>query len=456
MSVPAAAGGRSPGRALDTPRWIGAALALLVVGALGGAVLASYPTSWLMVAGGLGLIAMLALAIVSYESAVGLGLVLLGVVAVEPAPPDGVFAVVIALAIVTGRFRIERAPALMVALVAFFLLLNVASMVDAVDVTRAAVFASITLYLAIFALWFTGWFDSWKKGRLVVMGYLIGALLSAALGTLSILTSYPGSDLFATVDGLRATALFKDPNVFGPFLVPPALILIEELLAPRLLHFGEGRSDVVLKLAALLILMLGLFFSYSRGALLNFGAAVAVMLLILAIRRGGGKRAATLLVVIAVGGAGIFGVAALTGQLDFFQERAQTQGYDRERFAAQRQGIAYGEENALGIGPGQFEVLQPVVSHNTYVRALSEQGFLGFVTIVTLLLSTLILAARNAVMGRDAYGIGSAALLGIWVGIAVESFFIDTLHWRHLWLVAGLIWVASTRPTHETDDRALA
>lgn len=453
MSAVAASRREPSRRFLDTPLWAAGALTLLVIGALGGAVLASYPTSWLMVAGGLGLIATLTLTVARYELAVGLGLLLLGVVAVEPAPPDGVFAVVIALSLVTGRFRLERAPALMVALVAFFLLLNVASMVDAVDFSRAALFAGVTLYLAIFALWLTGWFDSQRKARLVVLGYLVGALVSSALATLAILASFPGSNLFVTGDGLRATALFKDPNVFGPFLVPPALILIEELLTPRLLRFG--RLDALIKLSALLILMLGLFFSYSRGALLNFGAAVAVMLVILAIRRGGGKRAATLLVVLAVGGSGIFGVAALTGQLDFFQERAQAQGYDKQRFAAQRQGIKYGEENVLGIGPGQFEVLQPVVSHNTYVRALSEQGFLGFVTIVGLLLATLVYAARNAVLGRDSYGIGSAALLGIWVGIAVESFFIDTLHWRHLWLVAGLIWVASTRPLEETDDAAL-
>ena len=35
-------------------------------------------------------------------------------------------------------------------------------------------------------------------------------------------------------------------------------------------------------------------------------------------------------------------------------------------------------------------------------------------------------------------------LLGLWVGLIVNSFFVDTLHWRHLWLVAGLIWAAAT------------
>jgi hypothetical protein len=52
---------------------------------------------------------------------------------------------------------------------------------------------------------------------------------------------------------------------------------------------------------------------------------------------------------------------------------------------------------------------------------------------------------RNALRGRDTYGIGAAALAGAWCGLLANSAFIDTLHWRHLWLVAALIWVAAVR-----------
>ena len=62
-----------------------------------------------------------------------------------------------------------------------------------------------------------------------------------------------------------------------------------------------------------------------------------------------------------------------------------------------------------------------------------------------LLAYTLVLAARNAVAGRDTFGVGSAALLGAWCGLLANSAFVDTLHWRHLWLVAALIWVAAMR-----------
>jgi putative Ca2+/H+ antiporter (TMEM165/GDT1 family) len=60
-------------------------------------------------------------------------------------------------------------------------------------------------------------------------------------------------------------------------------------------------------------------------------------------------------------------------------------------------------------------------------------------------LATLLMAAGNAVAGRDTYGIGAASLLASWCGILLSGFVIDTLHWRHLWFVAALIWVASAR-----------
>jgi MFS family permease len=48
-------------------------------------------------------------------------------------------------------------------------------------------------------------------------------------------------------------------------------------------------------------------------------------------------------------------------------------------------------------------------------------------------------------VGADAHGVGAAALLGAWCGLLVNGAFVDTLHWRHLWLVAALIWVAALR-----------
>lgn len=419
---------------------VAGALVIMLGSALFGVVLADNPPPMgLVLAGGLGLTALLALALARYETAVALGFLLLGAVWVQPAPPDAIFGVVIAVALVTGRFRIDRAPLSMLALSGIYILLNIASAIEAVDPARAGVYLAITLYLAIFAIWFTGYLDSPRRARGVVVAYLAGAVAAAALSSLALFLPIPGAEIL-TASGQRAKALFEDPNVYGPFLVPISLILIEEILTPRLLRMRTST-----KLVLLLILMIGLFLSYSRGAWVNFALAVITMLSLIALRRGGARRALTLLVILVLGGVAIGGVLAATGSLGFLEERAKLQSYDTQRFAAQRQGIHFGDTHLLGIGPGQFEVLAPVPSHNVYIRALSEQGYLGLFAILALILATLVLALSNAVTGRDTYGIGSAALLGAWVGMVIESFVIDSNHWRHLWLVAALIWVGSRR-----------
>ena len=442
--------GRGPAEAGRYALPVIGALALVLGSAAFGVALAGMTLSLsLVIAGCLALGLVLALAITRYETAVALGVLLLGVVAVEPAPPDAIFAVVMAVALVTGRFKIDRAPLSIIALCGVYILLNVASAVEAVDPARAGLYLGITLYLTVFAIWFTGYVDSVRRTRGVVIAYLAGAVMCAALSSLALLFPLPGGDLL-TVEGQRAKALFEDPNVYGPFLIPIALILIEEILTPRLLTMRTST-----KLVLLLVLLVGLLLSYSRGAWVNFVLAAMTMLGVLVMRRGGARRAVGLMVVLVLAGVAVGGVLAVTGSLEFLEERAQLQSYDSERFAAQRQGIAFGEENLLGIGPGQFEVRAPVPSHNLYVRALSEQGFLGLFAILAIILATLILALRNAVLGRDTYGIGSAALLGAWVGIAIESFVIDSNHWRHLWLVAALIWVGARRTDEPAQRRAV-
>jgi O-antigen ligase len=428
------------GRTLETRGLsLGALLALGVL--LGVGVAAAFhrtsPPLALLIVGVAGLFVALALTLVRYDVAVATGFVLLTVVKFEPAPPDAVFAVVIAVALVTGRFELSRVPLVVIALVGSFLFLNVVSAVDVLDPARAAAFFSITLYLCVFALWFTGYLRSVRRAHIVVVAYVAGAVASAALGTLSLTTGVASGALTA-YDATRASGLFKDPNVFGPFLVPAALILLEETLRPRLLR----RRPFVHRLL-FLILVVGVLFSYSRGAWLNLVVGTVVMLVVLALRRRSGGGALGMLVIIVLAGSAVAGTVAFTESAALVQERAQRQTYDTDRFGAQRRGVELGAEHPVGIGPGQFEIRSPLSTHSTYVRVLAEQGVLGFVSLVGLFFATLIFALRNAGLGRDTFGVGSAALLGAWCGILVNSLVVDTLHWRHLWFVAAMIWVAA-------------
>jgi O-antigen ligase len=417
--------------------WAFGAAALVLLFLAVGVVLGRSPLPVPIVAAfGVGLLGTLALALSRYDAAVALGVLLLAVVRIEPAPSDLVFAVVIAVALVTGRLFLERVPLSVSVLVAGFLALNLLAATVATDGARAVAYFAITLYLGGFALWFSAYVCSVRRARLILLAYLAGAALSAAVACLALVAPFPGASAF--VDGPRAQGLFKDPNVFGPFLVPAVLILMEETVAPRLLRFRLST-----KLLLLSVLTVGVVFSFSRAAWLNLAVGMLVLLVVLALRRGGGRRAMTMLVVSLVAGAALFGVVAATSSASFLTERAGLQDYDVQRFGTQATGVDIAATHPLGIGPGQFESVSELSAHSTYVRALAEEGVVGALLIFTLMLLTLGFAARNVALGVDTYGIGSAALLAAWCGLLVNSSFVDTLHWRHLWLVAALIWAGT-------------
>jgi O-antigen ligase len=426
---------------VDRLKLLSAASALALIGAALAVAAYRYPppSLELALAAGLALSAILALAVARYDAAVALGLFLLGVQFIEPAPPDFVFGVVIAVAAVTGRFEPTRVPLTIFATLGAFLVLNVISAVGAVSASRAAFFLSITLYLAVFSIWLVGYVNSTGRARLVVLAYLAGAVLSGLLGVLALFAPLPASDQL-TYFGDRAKGFFDDANVFGPFMVPILLIMLAETLEPRLLRW---RRPVML--AILFVLAAAILFSYSRAAWLNAAVGIIIFFGALSVRRGGSRRLLPLVLILVVTlVAGSFIVSA-SGSEEFLQQRATFQTYDVERFEAQEAGIKLAESHPLGVGPGQFEAVVQYSAHSTFIRTFAEQGILGLVAFVGLALATLVLAGRNAVLGRHTYGIGSVALLAAWCGLLVNSFFVDTLHWRHLWLVAALIWAGALR-----------
>jgi O-antigen ligase len=420
---------------------LGVLLVLAVSTGLAAGMGSAGPPLGFAVAGGVGLLTVVALALWHYDAAVGLGFLLLGVVRFEPAPVDGVLAIVMALALVTGRFDLRSAPLWANGLVALFLASNLLACIDAVKPGRAAAFMSITVYLCLLGLWTSGYVRTHRRARMVLVLWVGTAVVTAALSTLALYVTFPGSIELHKRFVDRAQGLFEDPNVYGPFLVPAAILVLHELLEPRLL--GGGR---LLKLLALSTLVLGVTTSYSRAAWLNLGVSVLVMLAVLPLRRGGARRAgALLLTLVAVTGAA-GATVVLTGSSSFLEERAHIQSYDTERFGAQRSGVKLAENHPIGIGPGQFEYLSPISAHSTYVRAFAEEGVAGLVLLGGLLLATLVVALRNVVLGRGTAGISSTALLAAWCGLLANSVFVDTLHWRHLWILAGLIWAGSMLP----------
>ena len=423
-----------------TPQAVAAVGAALMLALALAVAVTRYPPPGLplLLVGGCALIGLVLLTLARYEAAVFLGFLLLGAVRFEPAPPDLVFGVVIAIAAVTGRFSLEHTPLAIGAVLGAFVALNLVSATEVVDPAEAGIFFSVTLYLAVFAVWLTGYVNSESRARGIVVAYLIAAVVSTVAGVAALLMPLPGRELLLYEGGERVQALFKDANVFGPFLIPIALIVLEEIVRPRLLAIR-----VWLKGLIFFTLALGVLFSYSRAAWGSLALGVFAMLLVTVPRPGGVRRTVFLLSLLLAAGAAAVVVLTATGSVEFFDQRAGLQAYDTARFAAQETGVELAREHPFGIGPGQFGIAAQLDAHSLYVRSFAEQGYLGLVTVGALMLLTLLMAGRNALTGRDTYGIGSAALFGSWCGLMLNSFFVDTLHWRHLWVVAALIWAGS-------------
>jgi hypothetical protein len=387
----------------------------------------------------IGLVAAIGLVVFAFarpEALFVVAFVLLAVVRTNPAPVDLVFALLVVSTLSRGRPFARVSPFIGLGL-ALFGILSIASTMNALDGRRALVFESTTIYLIVLALWLTGMFENAVLTRRALKAYVLAAIASAAIGVLALKVPFPSRALFL-YDRQRSMALFKDPNVFGPFLVPAAAIMLEDLVRPRLFKWGSVRS-----LLALMILSTGVVFSFSRAAGLNLGIAIVTVVLIYMARARGIATTARSIGAIAICALAGLTLLAATNSLNFLQSRSHLETYDSSRFSTQTEALQRASQHVLGHGPGQSEVELPNSTHSLYARVAYEQGFIGEALLIGILGATLLTAIGLAARDRDLHGVGSAALLASWLGLLANSFFVDTLHWRHLWVFAALIWCAS-------------
>jgi hypothetical protein len=152
-TAPASVRARAP-RALVAGGWLGAGVAITAFGAALTLLLYRNPPSALIVLGfAIVVLGSLWLAIVAYDTALAVAVVLLAAVRFEPAPTDVVFAILIAVGLITSRFRLRRVIPGAVLLVGAYLALNLVSAIAVADEQRAVSFFSITFYVACFGLW---------------------------------------------------------------------------------------------------------------------------------------------------------------------------------------------------------------------------------------------------------------------------------------------------------------
>jgi hypothetical protein len=365
------------------------------------------------------------------------------VASIEPSPHDLLMGILAVVCLIAG-VRFERSFALPLVLLLLWNVAGTIALSNSVSQPNAIQSAATAWYLVIAAMIFAGLFADNTVRRMDILraAYVATAVAAALMGTAGYFHLTPG-ELF-TLSG-RAMGAFKDPNVFGPFLIWPALIVIERMMTRRIGFIDIGVTG---------ILLLGLFLSFSRGAWFHFVVSCGVMLAVAVLVA---PSAAKRMRIVTLSVLGAVALAVLLVFLlsfssigSFFFERAQlVQSYDvgqTGRFGLQQLALAAILEFPGGLGPEEFSSIHGLQPHNVYLQVFMVSGWIGALSYILLVLSTLLVGLRT-IFVRTPWQTYMIVAYATFVGEVAEGFIIDTDHWRHFYLLLGMIWgmAAATR-----------
>jgi O-antigen ligase len=384
-----------------------------------------------------------------------------GFVLFEPAPYELLLAGLIPLFFLAGLPLRPSVGPLLVGMLAFaaggFLSVTQVSP-DLLD--DGLIYMAVTLFLGLSSVFFAALVtEDWTRIRVIERAYVAAGVLSAAIGILAYFRFLPNPELFLLYG--RAKGTFEDPNVFGPFLVLPALILAHRLLTGPI----STRPGT---LFAFLVLVLGVFLSFSRAAWALLVLTLVLLVMVVSATAPSNRRRLRLLALVAAGGVVL--VAVLTAAMsvpavqELLVQRARlVQEYDGKdgaelgRFARHWVGFRMAVELPLGLGPFEFPRRFVEATHNSYLKALMEYGWLGFAAYMTVIAWTVRLAIPLLFQPRPWQGFAQCVVICFLVHLAV-GWLIDTDHWRHFFLMLGLVWGLSAvdaahRPGRGTTPR---
>lgn len=378
-----------------------------------------------------------------------------GFVFIEPAPYDLLLAAVIPLWFLLG-LRVPRAIAPLVTLMLLFLAGGVLALSQAVHLgtdPKPLLYVAISAFLTISACFFAAVAsDGPDRLDAIVSAWVWTGLATAALGMLG----YVGltGELFVRYG--RATGGFQDPNVFGPFLVFPFLILMRRALTRRL-------GGALLSGALALFLAAAIFLSFSRSAWgMTVITAVFLGVVLFAMERRPLERA-RYIGLAAVGAICISvliaGALSLPAVSKLFAQRAQIiQTYDGGHLGRfERYGIGFNMmiDSPLGIGPMEFGKIFREDEHDIWLKALTSYGWLGFGALLTLVIWTLVAAFPLVFRTGPAQPVAQAAY-AVFAGHFLIATVIDIDHWRHVYLLFGVLWAMIALDRRQAQNRLAA
>jgi hypothetical protein len=362
------------------------------------------------------------------------------IVFIEPSPYELATLTASVIFFATGlRLRLVFMPLLLL-----LFLINVGYTICAVPVMdRIGVTSWIATswYMAVTVIFFAMVISEDTTARLDMLrrGLIVGAVIAAASGVAGYFNLVPGGrDLLTLYERARGT--FKDPNVLGAFLILPSLFALQSVVSDSI---GKSiRSAIALGIMALAILL-----AFSRAAWGGLVITAAFMLALMVLTSPSRTQRTRIIVMTVVA---IILVVMLLGVLlsldsvsEMFKQRASfDQSYDEGRFGRFGRHIL-GAEMALdlpfGIGPLQFNRYFPEDTHNSYLNAFMSGGWIAGVCYPALVFVTVIMGFRH-IFVRVPWQRAYLAIFAAFLGTVGESFIIDTDHWRHFWMMLGMMW----------------
>jgi hypothetical protein len=296
-------------------------------------------------------------------------------------------------------------------------------------------------YMAVTVIFFAMVISEDTAARLDMLrrGLIVGAMIAAIAGIAGYFNLVPGGrDLLTLYDRARGT--FKDPNVFGAFLVLPALFALQSAVSDKL---GKSFRNAI----AFGILSLAILLAFSRGAwgMLIFTSGFMLALMVLTSRSQSQRSRIIVMALVAavLAAAAVAVLLSLDSVAEMFKQRASfDQSYDEGRFGRFGRHLL-GAEMALGlpfgIGPLQFTRYFPEDTHNSYLNAFMSGGWLSGVCYPALVFVTVLTGFRY-IFVRTPWQSTYLAIFSAFLSTVGESFIIDTDHWRHFWMMLGAMW----------------
>jgi O-Antigen ligase len=358
---------------------------------------------------------------------------------IEPAPFEIAFALV-ALVFVSTGLKISFVFLPMIALLVFYNIGGGLSLMQVLDETRAIWFVVISVYMALMAIIIACIFseDTLRRLELMKSGYALAAVIASICAIMGYFDIAGTFDLFTRYG--RAMGPFKDPNVFSTFIVLPIVYIIQGF-------FLGTHKRPILAGGMLLIIMAGLFLSFSRGA---WGVAAAAILMCVGLSFITANSGKIRMRIVMIGLLGLcLLVIFLAVALQFeairstFEVRASlNQDYDQGetgRFGNQRRAIPLLLELPNGFGPTMFRDIFPEDPHNTFLNAFASYGWLGGISYLTLVIITM-MAGWTLVFKKTPWQREAIAIWSSFFFLMLQGMQIDTDHWRHFYVQLGLTW----------------